>query len=455
MGHGALQEKRVTVIGAGVSGEGLALLAERLGARVFVSDKGVVADDVRGRLAARGIGWEDGGHTERAFEADMLVLSSGIPPSALVVEEARQRRCPVVGELDFLTPYLYGTLVGITGSNGKSTTTSLIAHMLERNGYKVSLSGNIGRALADAALQSWDYIVVELSSFQLHWSTRFSCALGVVTNLAPDHIDWHGSYEAYVGAKANIFANQREGGMAIVQGRDVSELLGRRERSSVAEFWWRNQRHEPAPLEILADGDREEVFLVRDGQMELLFSFDQLPLIGKHNVENGAMAAAALRMLGAGALSSAEGFSGFKGLPHRCQEVGRVGGILYIDDSKGTNVASTITALVSIPGDKAIILGGQGKGEEYGPLAEAVRTNACAAVVLGEEKDKIVRALREARCPVVLEAETMEDAVRQATLAVPDGGVVLLSPACTSWDMYPNYKRRGEHFQQIVLGMGR
>lgn len=447
-----LKGKRITVIGAGVSGKGLASLAAGLGASVFVTEKKHLDEDARAIFRKKGIAWEEDGHSGRACDADLVVAGSGISPSAPVILEARKKGIPVTGELDFLAPFLRGRIIGVTGSNGKSTTTALLGHMLSRRGYSVSVTGNIGSSLADSALREWDFLVVELSSFQLHWNSCLSCSVAVVTNLAPDHIDWHGSYEEYVRAKARIITTQRESGVAIIQERDRAALGVPLSDERIVCFSWKNDFSGRWEKAILADESSRSVYFRTGKDEEKLFGFDDLPLIGRHNIENGSMAAGVLHLLGEkNAIPSL--FPGFGGLPHRCEKVAEIDGILFIDDSKGTNVASTCTALTSIDGPKAIILGGQGKGEDYAPLAETVRKEAVAAVVMGEEREKITAALRRAGYFEILEADGMEDAVKKAASALPGKGVVLLSPACTSWDMYPNYKKRGEHFKSIVLSM--
>ena len=198
-----IQGKRITVVGAGVSGRALAELAAKLGAKVFVSDAKELPEETKKLFESAGIDYECGGNTERALEADEVVVSSGISPKAPIVAEALKRGMRVTGELDFVNPYLSGIVIGVTGSNGKTTTTSMIGYFLEKLGYSVMTGGNIGNAVAHAAGRDYDFIVLELSSFQLYWAREFMCDLAIVTNLAPDHIDWHGSYENYVASKAN------------------------------------------------------------------------------------------------------------------------------------------------------------------------------------------------------------------------------------------------------------
>jgi len=446
-----LQGKKITIIGSGVSGKGLASLAAGLGASVFVTERKHLDEDARNLFRKKGVAWEEDGHSDRACDADLVVAGSGISPSAPVIIEARKKGIPVTGELDFIAPFLRGKVIGVTGSNGKSTTTALLGHMLSRKGFAVSIAGNIGTSLADSAFKEWDYIVVELSSFQLYWNSCLSCCVAVVTNLAPDHIDWHGSYEEYVRAKARIITTQGGSGMVIVQERDRAALGVASSDERIVCFSWKGEFPDRCEKAILADENSRSVYFRTGKNEEKLFGFDDLPLIGRHNIENGSMAAGVLHLLGENGIPDL--FSGFGGLPHRCEKVAHIGGLLFIDDSKGTNVASTCTALTSIEGPKAIILGGQGKGEDYAPLAETVRKEAAAAVVMGEERGKIADALRQAGYDRIFEAEGMEDAVKKAVSALSGKGVVLLSPACTSWDMYPNYKKRGEHFKSIVLSL--
>ena len=441
--------KEITVIGAGVSGLGLAGFAASLGARVFISADRPAADtSLREKLNALNIPWEEE-HTPRAYEGEYMLLSSGIPPTSPAVKEGLRRGMTVMGELDFLAPHLSGRILGVTGSNGKSTTTALLGHMLQKGGFSAAVAGNIGIPLSEAAGKPWDYIVAELSSFQLFWNTSLSCDLSIVTNLAPDHIDWHGSYGDYVQAKKRILTTRKKGSPAILQWRDREALEAETlTGGGINYFHWMGEECPSDLPSILADDGRKGVFLRQGREEDLLFSFSALPLLGSHNIENAAMAAGALRLLGIGG-DLMDLFEGFRGLEHRCEFVAKKGGRIFINDSKGTNVASSTTALNSIPGVKVVILGGKGKGEDYAPLAETVKRVALAAVVLGAEGDKITEALALAGFERVFRAADMEDAVRKAA-GIPGAEVVLLSPACTSWDMYPSFKKRGEHFREIV-----
>ncbi|AER66709.1 UDP-N-acetylmuramoylalanine--D-glutamate ligase [Thermovirga lienii DSM 17291] len=439
---------KLTIIGAGVSGRALASLAVRLGFSVFVTDKAEINPKTKEIIKRYGIEYEERGHTEKALEADALVLSSGISPRAPIIEGALKRGIPVVGELDFVFPHLKSKVIGVTGTNGKTTTTSLIAHLLTNGGFEAEAVGNIGNALADYAFSDHEWLVVEVSSFQLYWSQYASFDISVITNIAPDHLDWHGSYEEYFASKTKIFNLTSDNGIGICQARDVEEI--------------KKQLNRPLKIIPFVDNknkvvDWPEGIYFEDGQCVLrddskirLFDVSNVHLIGTHNLENAAMSAVVAYYSGLDPQVIEEGIDSFKALPHRCEEVANKNGIRYVNDSKGTNVSSTVAALNSIEGKKIIILGGKGKGEDYGPLAEAVKEHTEAAILMGEEKIKIAEALSRKGYTNFHLANSMEEAVEKAVSLASPGCTVLLSPACTSWDMYENYKARGEHFRKVV-----
>lgn len=438
--------ERVTVVGGGVSGTALALLAKKIGHPVFVSEKDKLSPERKGLLTNAGIPWEEG-HSERALQADLMLLSSGIPPYAPLVLAAQRQGIPIIGEVDFVAPHLRGRTIGVTGSNGKSTTTALLGHLLAACDLKVAVAGNIGNPLADFAFNPYDYIVVELSSFQLHWSRAFHADLAIVTNLKPDHLNWHGSAVSYFCAKGHLVELKKPSAWLISQAEALKFLppcdLKR------ATFTVRSEREEiNLPNRIILGEDA--ALLEREGKKAELFAFRDLAILGRHNVENAAMAMAAVALLGED-LSRARGaLASFKGLPHRCEEVTRKRGVLFVNDSKGTNVAAAVTALRSLSGKKVVILGGRGKGESYELLAKAVAEEAKAAVLLGEEREEIAKALKSAGFTALCFASDMEEAVKYAYNIARPGDVVLLSPACTSWDMYDNFEERGNHFKQLV-----
>ncbi|MBQ9881503.1 MAG: UDP-N-acetylmuramoyl-L-alanine--D-glutamate ligase [Synergistes sp.] len=444
----SLKGRKITVVGAGVSGRALAELASDMGAEVFVSEKKEIAPDALKLFAEKNIAWEAGGNTARALDADEIVVSSGISPEVPILAEAREKGIKITGELDFVHPYLDSIVIGVTGSNGKTTTTSMIGYYLERMGCSVMTGGNIGNAVAKAANKVFDFIVLELSSFQLYWAKDFMCDIAVVTNLAPDHIDWHGSYENYVAAKANLISCVAPGGAAIYQKRDEEALKIREDINKFPLFWGEEDPHVKG---IYLDEGVRAAWINGGGcrMKKKLFLFENIKLLGKHNLENAAMALSIPALLNLGDVPE-DVISSYVPPAHRCAFAGKVKDITFVDDSKGTNVAASVTAMTSLSGRKVIILGGQGKGEDYAPLAEAVRENTSAAVILGSEKEKIAAALTAAGFTAFKLVSDMPEAVNTAYSLAEAGDTVLLSPACTSWDMYKSYKVRGEHFCEIV-----
>ena len=437
---------KIGIIGAGLSGLSLASLALRKKAEVFVSDLGSRREIAAGEMASKGIDFEFGGHGPRLWESDMIVLSSGISPGSPAVKKAQEMGIPVVGELDFVAPYLKGRLLGVTGSNGKSTTTALAGHLAQGLGWRAAAIGNIGKPVADYADSELDFLVIELSSFQLYWAKELTVEVSIVTNLDPDHLDWHGSYRNYVDAKANLLRMQKPGSWAIVQARDFGFFKGVPSVRLVGLEWGATGHERSNRIEM----GESEALLWREGEGRVLFHYDRLPLLGRHNLENAAMAMAAIELAGLGTEQAEDLLENFAALPHRCEAVAAIGGVDYVDDSKGTNVAASVTALGSLPGVKVVILGGQGKGEEYGPLAEAVKRHARVAIVMGTERERIVEALQKGGVESIFPVRDMEEAVLKASREARPGETVLLSPACTSWDAYPNYKERGRHFQRLV-----
>ena len=440
---------KLTVIGAGVSGQGLALLAHTLGENVLVSEQKNIPEDVKAIFAQNNIAYEEG-HTSKVFEdTSEILISSGIPPQSEILREAEKKGMKLTGELDYVLPHIRTqNLVCVTGSNGKSTVTSLIGHILNRAGLKAGAGGNLGTSSAKFTQEDFDAVVLELSSFQLARATKnLRSKVSIITNLAPDHIDWHGSYEAYVEAKNRVLSLRDPDGWGIIQDRDFDTLNP--SGKIITLSWTETPSHKTAGHIFMKDS---ESVLILNGETIPLFRYSDTTLIGSHNLENAAMSLCAVYLLGVKGNAKFL-LEGFRPLPHRCEHAGTVDGVQYIDDSKGTNVAATITAIQSIPGRKIIILGGQGKGEDYTPLAEAVKSECDSAVLIGEEAGKIQDALERAGYTNFHRVSTMEEAVQVSRSLAKPGMVVLLSPACTSWDMYKSYKARGEHFCRIVREM--
>lgn len=435
----------LAVIGAGVSGQGLALLAHSLGENVFVSEQKTIPEDIKSLFTQNNIDYEEG-HSQKVFTANEILISSGIPPQSEILHDAENHGLKLTGELDYVLPHIRtDNLVCVTGSNGKSTVTSLIGHILNRAGLKAGTGGNLGTASAKFTQEDFDAVVLELSSFQLARATKnLRAKISIITNLAPDHIDWHGSYDAYVDAKNNVLKLRDPEGWGIIQDRDFDVL--KPSVKIITLSWTEIPAHKTEGHIFMKDN---EAVLILNGESITLFKYSDTTLIGTHNLENVAMSLCAVYLLGVkGDVKFL--LSGFRPLPHRCENAGTVDGVIYIDDSKGTNVAATITAMQCIPGRKIIILGGQGKGEDYAPLAEAVKKECDSAVLIGEEAKKIQAALEHVNFTDFRNASSMNEAVKISHSLAKSGMVVLLSPACTSWDMYKSYKARGEHFCSLV-----
>jgi UDP-N-acetylmuramoylalanine--D-glutamate ligase len=474
---------RLTVLGAGASGTAIARMASRMGADVFVSDAAKIAPETAKFFETAGIRYEEKGHTEKIFDCDRAIVGSGFPPTAPVLERLASKGITPVGELDFVMPFVKGRVIGVTGSNGKTTTASLLGHLLKVEGANCEVAGNIGKPIADIQIRrqktagsararrgacfpdpfekgsrgpvplrgtdahrpdaptgSPDYTVLELSSFQLHWASAVKFAGAIVTNLAPDHIDWHGSCENYVRAKAKLVGFVERGGFAIVQKRD-------RETFKIGEVSARYLTWD-APF---ADDDiflsLEKASAVMDGKE--LFRFGETRLLGTHNMENTSMAMGMVNMLGLGNAARAS-LPSYTAPAHRCGLVLEKNGVRYIDDSKGTNIAASVAAMSAIDGPHLVILGGRGKGENYGGLAEPLKKYAKHAYLIGEAASEIAASLSLAGCDNFSVSGDMENAVKEAVSAARPGDSVLLSPACASWDAYRNYNERGDHFAALA-----
>ena len=440
--------KTVAVVGLAKSGLAAARLVTRLGGRVLASDAAPRerwSPEARRLEAERIPVWS--GHPDAAFAgADLVVVSPGVPLELPVLAGLRARGVPVVSELELAWRVMEADVIAITGTNGKTTTTALTGDVLRGQVRPVLVGGNIGTPLSANAL---DFpvdglVVAETSSFQLEATQTFRPRVAAVLNLAPDHLDRHGSYAAYVEAKARIFANQTEADCAVLNADDPdTAALAPRTRARV--LWFSRRR-------VLDHGvfvDEGWVVAKLNGHAEPVCPVGEIQLRGAHNVENVLAATACALWTGMDPATIRKGIASFRGVAHRIERVHDARGVTYYNDSKGTNVASTIKALESFGEPVILIAGGKGKGQDFAPLAEAARGRVRAAVLIGEDRDKIRAALRAAGIATE-DAATMEDAVRQAGRRARIGDVVLLSPACASFDMFQNYEHRGEVFKDVV-----
>ncbi len=404
-----------------------------------------------------GAGVELGNHSlERIAASETVVVSPGIPPDAPVLVALRRAGVRWISEPEFAFRFFDGSLIAVTGTNGKTTTAALTAHVLETAGVDVALGGNVGLGLAPPASElalrepapAW--YVVEMSSFQLADIERFRPDVGVVTNLAPDHLDRYESVEAYHRDKARIFENADADSVWILYRDDpaVDELAG----DAAGSRLYFSATESGFPGAYVKEGVL--TLAVDDAGEASLLAVDRLPLLGAHNVENALAAALAAHVAGADHGAIARGLEGAPALPHRMEVVAEGGGIRWINDSKATNVHAAASAIRSIPGSLVVLLGGKDKGEDFGPLVPALRSKARATVVLGEAAGRIESAIGGA-LPVIRAEGSFADAVDAAADSARPGDTVLLSPACSSFDMFESYEERGERFAELAKAVAR
>lgn len=445
--------REVAVLGLGRSGVAAARLALAAGHPVFASDSGVT-EGVRAaaeRVREAGGEAEVGGHTvERLVRCGLIVVSPGIPPTAPVLAHPDLGGIPRISELEFAFRHLDSRVIAITGTNGKTTTTALASHLLETAGIHAPAAGNIGLALSEVALRAPQpaWVVVEASSFQLADIDRFAPAIGIVTNLAADHLDRYPSVEAYHADKARLFENATGQSCWILAGEDDAVLAlagdapGRRLLVRTASV--------PLPGErggwLRGDG----VMAARAGDREVeLIPAGEHPLLGLHNVANALFASLAALVAGAPVEAVREGLRSMSPLPHRMEPVAEADGVLWINDSKATNIASTLTALKGLDRPAVLLLGGRHKGESYRGLVPELRRTARAVVAFGEAADLIAAELGS-ELTVVREAGDFPAVLQRAAGLARAGDVVLLSPACASYDMFRDFEERGDRFREIA-----
>ena len=449
----AFRGRRVLVVGLARSGVAAAKVLAAVAGRVVACDEKPLAelDPAVAALSAAGVDLRPGEQgLDLLDDVDLLVRSPGVPWELPLVAAAREAGVEVIGELELGYRLLVtDRLVAITGSNGKSTTTALAGEIFRRAGENVVVAGNIGVALTAAAadVRSTDVVVVEVSSFQMEDAVTFRPRAGVLLNLAPDHLDRHGDAREYYRLKCRLFENQGADDFAVLNGDDENVAAAARPRATVLRF---SARPGAGPGAWL-DGD--EIKYDVSGAVGILMPAAEVRLPGRHNLMNGMAAACAALAMGAPAAACAEALRTFEGLPHRLEDAGEVAGVRYVNDSKATNVASALTALSSYEVPVVLIAGGKGKGEDFRPLAQAAAAKVRLAVLYGAARADLAAAF-EGAVAVAL-AETVEEAVREAAAAAHAGDVVLLSPACTSWDQYNNFEERGDEFKRVVAALRR
>lgn len=445
-----LNGKRVLVVGLGKSGVASALFLKKQGAKVTVSDT-KSGDELRNEIPVlldHGITVETGGHGERTFRGqDLIVVSPGVPIDAPPLVQARSAGESVIGEIELAAQFLPGPIVAITGSNGKTTTTSLAGEIMTASGFLTLVGGNIGTpaiSLAERAKPE-TVIVLEVSSFQLETIQTFRPRVSVILNVTPDHLDRHRTFEIYADAKARIFENQQSTDFTVLNADDAtSAAMAPRTKAQV--FWFSRQR-EVQQGAWVRDGNI--VFRRGEEQHEILQA-SEIPLKGGHNLENVLAAVCAGALMGCTPEKIRQAVHGFKAVEHRLEFVATINGVDYYNDSKATNVDATIKALESFPANIHLILGGKDKGSDYSVLNELLRQRVKRVYTIGAAAAKIESQIKAHE---VVHAETLENAIRKAHSVAQTGDVVLLAPACASFDQFKSYEHRGKMFKEVVRSL--
>ena len=446
-----LNKKRVLVVGLGRSGVASALFLKSRGARVTVSDaksEDQLPDEIPA-LLDQGIAVETGGHGERTFQnQDLIVVSPGVPVDSQALNQARALGAPVIGEIELACEFLPGRIVAITGSNGKTTTTTLIGVILAKSGVKTLVGGNIGtpaislvpEATAETA------VVLEVSSFQLETIRSFHPAITVVLNVTPDHLDRHRTFAAYVNAKARIFENQTSDDFAVLNADDPTcvEMAAR----TRAQVFWFSRKNLVEKGAFVKDA---QLTFRRDNSDFDIMPVAEVPLKGAHNVENVLASICAAALMGCDPVRIRDAVRQFKAVEHRLEFVATAQGVDYYNDSKATNVDATIKALESFPANVHLILGGKDKGSDYTLLNELLRERVKCVYTIGAAAEKIESQIRGPK--KVVSSGTIESAVRQASDSAVPGDIVLLAPACASFDQFQNYEHRGRVFKELVRAL--
>ena len=440
--------KNALVLGMARSGLAAAEFLSGKGAQVKVSDKRKEQElqTEIGFLRKLGIGYEVGGHAEGSFlAADFVVVSPGVPLSLPLLKKASQAGKEVISEIELASRFLQGRMVGITGSNGKTTTTTLVGEILKAAGFSVQVGGNIGTALSSLVERSTPetITVVELSSFQLEATPTLRPDVAVLLNITPDHLDRYNSFEEYARAKLNILANQRSSDFAVLNMDD--EFLRRFREQAHSEVYGFSTKGEVTRGTYLKGN---QLIFASGTEKEMVICLEAIRLRGRHNLENIAAAITAARLVNAPSIKIAETLKQFRGVEHRLELVAEIKGISFYNDSKATNTDATAKALESFDNRIVLILGGRDKGSDFTVLSSLIRQHVRSVVLIGEATEKIGYQLK-GTVPMV-EAANLDEATQVAFERARCGDVVLLAPACASFDMFQNYEHRGRAFKEAV-----
>jgi UDP-N-acetylmuramoylalanine--D-glutamate ligase len=439
---------KLVILGAGESGVGTAILGKQKGYNVFVSDKGIIGTKYKKVLLNNNISFEEGNHTEvKIFDADLVMKSPGIPDSVNVVRALREKGISVISEIEFAAKFTNGVIVGITGSNGKTTTTMLVNDILKKAKLNVSMGGNIGNSFAQqVAEKDSAFHVLELSSFQLDGIEDFAPHIAIITNITPDHLDrYNYQFENYINSKFRITKNQTEDDFLIYDADDevILDWLKRNKvKATLVPFSLKKEVEKGVYL-------KEDTIIIKYKIEDTIMKTSNLALKGKHNTKNAMAAAMAASILKVRKDLIRESLEDFEGAEHRLEKVLTINGVNYINDSKATNVNATFYALDSMQSPTLWIVGGVDKGNDYLDLMPLVREKVKAIICLGVDNRKIVETFYNV-VDLIVETAGAEEAVKVAYKIAEKGDNVLLSPACASFDLFENYEDRGNKFKQAV-----
>ncbi len=444
-------EKYIVVLGAGESGTGAALLAQKQGFAVFVSDFGPINNQYKKDLEQAGIPFEENQHTEdRILNAAEVIKSPGIPDKAPIIKKIVAKNIPIISEIEFAARYTRAKLICITGSNGKTTTTMLTYYILQNAGLNVGLAGNIGKSFAkQVAFDDFEYYVLEISSFMLDNMYSFKADIAVLLNITPDHLDRYDyKMENYADSKFRIIQNQQKDDVFIYcdDDEEIRKGLAKRRINSKAYPF---SIEKPLDKGAFLQGDQIIINLKHTNQELLTMSINDLALQGKHNIYNSMASGIVAKVLELRNETIRESMGSFTNIEHRLEHVAKISGIDFINDSKATNVNSTWYALESMPGDVVLILGGVDKGNDYNMLKDLVKSKVRSIVCLGKDNKRIHEAFED-DVEVIVNTFSANEAVQIAYHLAKKGDTVLLSPACASFDLFKNYEDRGNQFKKAV-----
>lgn len=441
---------RLVILGGGESGIGTAILGKQKGYAVFVSDFGKIKDQYKQVLIENGIEFEDEKHTEALIlNADVVMKSPGISDKSAMVKKLMDKGIKIISEIEFAIPFTNAKMIGITGSNGKTTTTMLTYHLLQKAGLNVGLGGNIGKSFAwQVATENFDYYVLEISSFQLDGCFTFRPDIAIITNLSPDHLDRYDyKYENYIAAKFRITQSQTE----------LDYLIYDDDDPEIAN-WFKNNKTKARLVPFSLTKTLAYGAFIKDNIMEINSNEEfeiettEIALEGRHNHKNAMASCSVATLLGIRKKTIREGVMDFQGVEHRLEKVLKIDGVQYINDSKATNVNSAFFALESMTSPTVWIMGGVDKGNDYDELRPLVFEKVKAIICLGVDNKKIIESFNNI-VDIMIEVDNMEDAVKISQRMAEKGDTVLLSPCCASFDLFDDYEDRGKQFKQFVRGL--